>query len=150
MIRYDGNETVSAYIQRVEKYKLEQDSKKYDLVLKFVNQLLELDETHKLKSLREFRRISEDNICKNKSKNFDLINKYTKKFKNKLGLVIKLNKNKKKTDSESETDDEVSQEVENDRDSIYTITVLQRVLRSIGYKLISNKFNSGRYYSIKN
>ena len=130
-----SNFLIESYIRNVEKYKLDQDAKKYNIVLNFINELLNLKDDDKLKSLREFRKIKEDNLCKNKSHNFEIIKKYCKEFKSKLELTIKLNK-------KDEEDD--------DKNSGYVISVIERVLRSINYKLISMKYSSGRYYTIKN
>lgn len=145
MIKYNG-ETVSEYLKKLEEYQLKEATEKYELVLEFVNDLLDLKDKEKLKSLRDFKKLLEEDICKNKTHNFKIIKNYIKSFKSKLDLTIKL---KKKKNSDSD-DDEVSQEVENDRDSIFVITVLQRVTRTIGFKLISKKIGSNIYYSIKN
>lgn len=157
-IEYDGEESIEEYIRRVEEYKVKIITEKYDVVLNFLNELLKLGSVHKFKSLREFKRIKEEDICKNSSHNLEVIQKYSKKFKKKLGLTFKLKKNKRKKsknkDQEDEDEDEDDQEEDNeivkDKNSIYVITVIQRILKPINFTLISKKLNSGRYYSIRN
>lgn len=138
IFQYDDSETITQYIRRVNEYKIKLNQDKYDLVLKFINDILQLgnDDQYKLKSLRDFRRVKELELLKNHTHNKKMVNKYQKKFKKKLAVQVR-------------TFDLDDSDKEEDNDSGYIINVMRRVLAAIQFRLISRSYNSGRYYSIK-
>lgn len=153
VFKFNDDETVTEYIRRVNQFKIKMSNEKYNLVLKFINELIGLhkDKEYKLRSLTDFRRIKEDDLLKNYVHNIKTINKYIKNFDKVIGIKILPVKIQADPEDKDEADRSIlSEESQPDpEDSRYVINVIRRLLAPIQYKLISKRFSSGKYYSIK-
>lgn len=155
---YDGKESVIKYQQRLEEFKLNSVRGKYVIVLEFINEILngvnqddeKKDENNKqvkaykykiqnIKSLKDFKKIKEDDLCKNHAYNVSTVEKFKKKFKETLNINVKTTDPK---DSEEDPEGDLEH-------SLFIVSVIRRVLRTVNYKLVATKFRSGMYYSIK-
>lgn len=132
---YDRNESVTAYLRRVEEYKLLVKKEKYDIVLEFINKWLKYTtEETKIKSLTDFKNILEEDLLKDKKNNIQVINQYAEKFKE-LFEIESVNINK--DDASTCLSDK------------YIIYLFSKVLLSFGYIMKTRQINKNIYYSIK-
>ena len=69
---YDGKESINKYMRRVEKYRDYMMKDKYNLILEFINEWLDVE----FNSLTQFKSINENKLLKDKKHNRDLIRKY--------------------------------------------------------------------------
>jgi hypothetical protein len=128
--KYNEGETMTQFLRRAEQYKIKLMSDKYTIVINFINELLELSNTkYKIKSLRDFKKINEDDLIQSSSHNKKIIKKYLNDFSKILSLEF--SKEKIKTDVK------------------YVIYVLQKILCSINFKLKISKYESKNQLSIK-
>ena len=121
---YTKTESINSYISRVKKYHNFILKDKYEMVLKFINELL----STKYYSLFQFKNIEEINILKNEENNKNLIIKYNQIFKDQFGIDIKLSK---KITNKS------------------IIKFLKDVLSIINYSLKKTKVSNTILYSIR-
>lgn len=126
---YDGKESITKYIQKVEKFKTLIFQEKYNIILQFVNEWLNSD----YKSLTYFKNKCEDELLKNEKINRNICRKYSEIFKKRfeLDLIVDLD-----TDS-----DEIKDK--------YIIYLLTKMLQSIEYILYKKDIKNKIYYSIK-
>lgn len=119
------NETVNQYMARIKEYKLELKCQKHDLVLKFLNELFDLDKKYKsLASIKGLPLEEKDNLG-------DMVDEYNDQFKEYLNCDF------------------------NNDYYLEFVDVLTRILKPIGYKLkvFRKKDNDGnkskmQYFSI--
>jgi hypothetical protein len=129
--QYDGKESMTKYLQKIELFTLKLNEEKYKLLLEFLNEWLQL--TNKMKSLSEFKNISEDVLLKNKKRNRNLLRKYSSIIIDKLNVKFDINED---TDSDDIKDK-------------YIIYFLSKSLESINYYLTSWQKNNVVFYTIK-
>ena len=122
-----NDESLSNYLLKVEQYKMDINKKKYDIILNFVNDMLELD--GKLKSLTNFKYIKEADIIGDLERNKEIIKKYKKDIHDNFKIELKY-KNMEKN-------------------PMYIINNLRKILKNINYKLCSKKVSDGRIYFIR-
>ena len=118
-----GKETINQYLRRVEKYKATILKEKYDIVLKFINELIKAD----YESLSEFSNKKEYTILRNKKHNRSILEKYSSIFEEKFAIEL----DKDYTDEK------------------YIIEYLIKILNVIDYALIKREFNDNIIYSIR-
>lgn len=117
---YDGKETITQFIRRVNDFELLHKKPKYDIILEFINALI----NSKYSSLTEFNNIPLYDI----TMNIKIVDQYVIKLANILNIDI----------------------LELTQNSVDIINLLHKILNSIGYSLIEKKINNQLVYSIKN
>jgi hypothetical protein len=118
--KYNKNESLAKYVNRVEKYKFSLIKLKYQLVLNFINDLLNCDT--KIKTLIDFKNISHNELLSDKTHVKNIIEKYQEEINQTFNFKYK------------------------NPDIIFLIT---RMLSGINYKLITKKYNTDDFkYSI--
>lgn len=117
-----GKETINQYLRRVEKYKATILKGKYDIVLKFINELIKAE----YESLSEFSNKKEYTILRNKKHNKAILEKYSSIFEEQFNVTL-----------EEYTDEK------------YIIEYLIKILNVIDYALVKREFNDNIIYSIR-
>nr|QBK88439.1 MAG: hypothetical protein LCMiAC01_01160 [Mimivirus LCMiAC01] len=151
---YKPHMTMYEYNLQVEQFKLALLKDKYNLVLRFINNWLYYDKKNKgstrrqlqsnqpyrlpvgqLKTLREFKNISESYLLRNLKHNRKMLRKYSKEIKQTLNFEFSID------------DDTDSEEI---KDS-YILYFISRALDKIGYKFSMKKikYADENYYTIK-
>lgn len=131
--KYDIQESITKYFQKVEIFKLKLKEEKYNLLLNFINEWINDSNNQKFKSLTDFKNISEKKLLIDPKHNEQIL----KKFNNSIIKKFNINFN-----IEKETNNE---KIKNK----YIIYLLSKALSSIDYILISKSINQNTYYSIK-
>ena len=125
---FDGKETLTQFMRRVNDFDLRNKKPKYDIILEFVNVLT----NSKYTSLTEFMNVPNSKIINNKK----IMDQYSTKLSKILNIdILELTKI---TTSE---DEEQEQEI---------IIFLKKILSSIEYSLVSKNIDNKIIYSIKN
>ncbi len=129
--QYNPKESISSYIANAESYILDLQADKYQTVLDFINEWLNMN----LISLTEFKYMKESIILKNSIHNKKIIIKYIEIFNSTFGIELNINKN---TDIDT-------------IDDTYIINLLKHVLKllKMDYKLIKVNKNKNNFYTIK-
>jgi len=129
--QYNPKQSISSYINNAETYLLNLQSNKYNTVLKFINEWLNIN----LKSLTEFKYIKETTLLKNIDHNKNMIIKYISIFNSTFGIELNV-------DTDTDTDE---------IDDKYIINLLKHVLKLLNmeYKLTKTNKNNNNYYAIK-
>ena len=122
-----GKETINQYIRRVEEYKNIILKEKYDIILNFVNDWLNIDKDIIYESLTKFTNIKESILLKNDKHNRNVMQKYSLIFKEKFQIQ----------DNIDETQDK------------YIISFLIKLLNYIDYNLVKREFKGQFVYSIR-
>jgi len=112
-------QTLNEYLREVDAYKLYLIKDKYNIILNFLNELMD----KKINSLTDFKNVDEEILLKNKQRNNDALIKYTNSFKDKFNVKI------------------------NDYDNI--INILSRLLPKIQYTLLKISTDNKIIYTIK-
>jgi len=133
LLVYDNKESITKYLSRLRELKLNKNKDKYDKILNFFNIWLEKYDI-KLKSLMEFKRISEDIILSDEKHN----NKILKKHMHELYEELELDTGYGSSDSEEMKKLENIHNMEND-----IMYFIKEILKSIDYKLKSKKIKFG-------
>lgn len=123
---YDGTISFAKYVRKVEKFRNTLNQEKYNTILEFINDLLQLDKESKMTSLLEFKKIEESEILKSKNKSLLLLTTYQQQFEDMFHLKMNIDPEKEK----------------------YIIYVLTKVLSKIDYSLTHKIKKSGTYYTI--
>lgn len=131
---FDGKESLTHFIRRVKDFELQVLKEKYDLILEFVNELMNKEK--KYISLTEFINEPDHIITSNVRHNKKVINIY----KDKLAKVLNINV-LELTCITSEEDT---------IESSFTIIFLKKIINSINFSLVSRIVDDKIYYSIKN
>lgn len=130
--KYVEKESINEYLRKVDVYKLYLKKHEYNKILLFLNRLLNLREECYFKSLLEFKKISDNDIFKNKDFLLDFLKKKGNSFKKKYGIDFKINI--------FYNDNKIN--------SIYLLNFINNLLNKIGYLLIEYKSNKIKYYKI--
>ena len=120
---YTPEISLAEYQRRLEEHRILINQNKYDLILEFINKMLDLEDQVKYKNLRNIR-LNISNIENNKIHIHDVLIKYKDKLEEQFDITI--NPEKKHVS--------------------YALHILSKVLRRIDYKMIKLK----EYYLIKN
>lgn len=131
--KYDGKESLTKYLRRVDAFKLKLQEDKYRLLLNFINDWLKLSKEFKLKSLGDFINMEESILLKDPSHNRDILRKYSDTIIKKLNV---------KFDVDEDT-------LSDDIDDKYIITFLSKALTSIDFTMNKKNISNKTYYSIK-
>jgi hypothetical protein len=126
--KYNPNKSINSYINRAEKYMMKTQETKYNSVLNFVNEWLNIE----LKSLTEFKNMSEKSLLKNTDHNKEIIKKYIPIFNSAFNVELNI---------KEDVDDKVI-------DDKYIINLLKYVLKmlKLDYNLIKiNKYGCTAY-----
>lgn len=120
------------YLQDVDEYNMKLSQNKYNLVLKFINEWLGLDEK-KITSFVDFKNFSEDDLLIDLSHNETIVKKYVEIFEREFSINLKVEKD---DDTENDTDK-------------YILYVFNRVVTALKYRLIKTMSGKNTYYTIK-
>lgn len=129
-VKYVGQD-VNDYIMDIEKYRLKLQNDSYNLILEYVNELMQMKK--KYKSLTEFKFIDEKNILKDQTHCHKIVRSYSQKLEKQLKITLSV-------DEETDSDDIKDK---------YPIQILKDTLKAIGYKLINKTSGSNIVYTIK-
>jgi hypothetical protein len=124
--KYDGKESISIYEKKVAAYTTKLMENKYNVILKFINELMSKNDENMYKSLIQFKKVSRTKLSKNLKKSKEVIKKYIQFFKNDLRLDF---------------DDSFN-------DVNYIVYCLTKILKAIGYKFVKYQDNKDTYYTI--
>ena len=131
--KYDGTESITKYMRRVEEFKIKLVEDRYKLLLDFVNDWLQLMDNSRLKSLTHLKNMSETDLLKNPTNNRKVLRKYSNEIIKKLDIKFNV---------EDDTDsDEIKDK--------YIIYFLSRALASINYTLGFKKSKDDIYYTVR-
>jgi len=131
--KYDGTESMTKYLRRVDCFKLKFQEDKYKLLLEFVNEWLKLSKTFRLKSLSDFVNVEENVLLADKKHNRVILRKYSENIIKKLNVEF---------DVEEETGSD-------DIEDTYIIQFVGKALSSIDFSLNKRPVGKKTYYSIK-
>lgn len=126
-LEYDGKESITQYMRRVEKFKAALVNEKYNKLIEFVNKWLKLEGKNKLTSLTDFRWITEETLLDDEENNAELLDSYHDLFVNDFNL--KINEKNKKNE--------------------YIIDVFRRAINSMGYSLRHKQKGQIMYYTVR-
>lgn len=136
--------SMTDYLDEVKKFEIKVKEEKYNKILKFINELLVID----CKSLIEIPPISLEKLISNKKYNKQIIDSNCKS----LGEVLGINP----LDIMIITDEEYYDELANvdgitdcDRDKIFTIHFIRKILDTIEYSLVTKYLENKLHYIIK-
>lgn len=125
---YDGKESITKFMQKIEMFKTIIFQDKYNNILKFINEWLNTD----YKSLILFKNKLENDLLKNEKQNRNLCRIYSDLFEKKFGVDLTVSLD---TDS-----DEINNK--------YIIYLLMKMLNTIEYTLYKKEIKNKIYYSI--
>ncbi len=131
--KYDGKESLTKYLRRVDVFKLKLCEDKYKLLLNFINEWLKLSKEFKLKSLGDFVNINEKLLLNDTKHNRDILRKYSDKIIKELNVKFDI------------SDETASDDIED----TYIIQFLSKALASIDFTLNSKTLNGKTSYTIK-
>lgn len=126
-LEYDGKESITQYMRRVEKFKAVLVNEKYNKLIEFVNKWLKLEGKKKITSLTDFRWITEETLLDDEENNAELLDSYHDLFINEFNL--KINEKNKKNE--------------------YIIDVFRRAINSMGYSLRHKQKGQIVYYTVR-
>jgi centrosomal protein CEP76 len=118
---YDEKEKLSIYLEKVQVYKELLVNQDYDLILSFINDILDLEKTCRFKSLRDFKNITKDVF----SRDIKFYNEKIKKYGKRLNIDY--------IDDKSEL-----------------FSIIRKVVTKIKYKLTSKRKGQHVYYNLNN
>ena len=121
-------ESNNSFVDRLNNYHYFLKQEKYNVLLNFINEWLLTN----FKSLSEFKKISSTTLLKDDKHNNKMLKTYSKKLSEMFKLKISVD------------EDTLSDEIQNN----YIIFILTKLLKNIGYSLISRKISDNLYYSI--
>ena len=129
---YDGSESLTKYLSRMKDLRIKNNACKYEKILEFLNNWLEKYKI-KLKSLTDFKKISENLLLSDEIYNKKILDKYYTSLSNYLDI----------NDTNQDSDDLDTEEYEKMekeylmRNNI--ISFIKEILTTIDYTLIINK-----------
>lgn len=138
--------SMTYYLDQVKQFEIKLKEEKYNKILKFINDLLIIES----KSLVEVPPIDLEKIISNKKYNKQIIDANCKSLAEVLGL--------NPLDIMVITDDEYYDELSTlnsnnisdcDRDKIFTIHFIRKILDAIDYSLLTKNIDNKIYYVIK-
>jgi hypothetical protein len=122
---YNNNTSYPEFLRKLEQYQEQINRKKYNLILDFINELLNNNNNIKYSSITEFKNIKISKLLNNTIHNNNIINKFIPQFIKLFGI----------------------EEINNNEQSL--IKYLKTILDKINYKLVPKNFNDEICYSIK-
>lgn len=131
--KFKRGESITTYMRRVEEYQVLVIQEKYDLLLDFVNEWLNLKDDDKITALTQFMKISEKSLLSDAKRNRDTLRKFSDK------IIEKLN-------PDFSVDDETASDEIDDK---YIIHFFRRSCVAINYKLVSFTIRNKTFYSVK-
>jgi hypothetical protein len=131
--KYNGNESLTKYMRRLEDYKIMVNQERYNIILDFVNSWLKLEDINKYTSLMEFKDITERRLLIDLKHNRKLLRDHSDRIINELGITISVD--------EETASDEITDK--------YIITFLTKALASIDYTLTHKSTARNVFYTIK-
>jgi hypothetical protein len=131
--QYNAKESLTKYIEKVEKYKTMIYKDKYNIILNFINEWLKLFDEKKFKSITDFKNLYEVDLLYDNRNNKKVIKKYVDIFEKQFMINLNI------------TDDTDSDEIKEK----YIIYILSKVVNNIDYILIKKEYNGKIYYTIK-
>jgi molecular chaperone GrpE (heat shock protein) len=120
---YTPDISLAEYQRRLEDYRISIDQNKYDVILNFINDLLDLEDNVKYKNLRNIR-LNISNLENKKEHITDTVLKYQEELENTFNITVNPDKKNIK----------------------YALYILSKILKVLDYKMIKMK----EYYLIKN
>lgn|ERR1700679_1939512 len=129
--KYRSNESINSYINKAETYLMKLQETKYDIVLNFINEWLNVN----LKSLTDLKFIGEHKLLKDREHNILIIKKYVPLFNDMFAIELNIN-----DDTE---DEQIGDE--------YIIDLLKYMVKllELQYKVVAINKNGKIYYTIK-
>ena len=129
---YDGTESLSKYLGKVKEIRIKQNIHKYEKILEFINLWLAKYKI-KLKSLTDFKKISEKVLLSNEEHNKKILDKYYDSLISYLDLHnICYNSDNSSTDSYDKFEREY--QIKNN-----IISFIKEILAAIDYTIIMHK-----------
>jgi len=129
---YDGSESLTKYLCRMNDLRMEMNTHKYDKILEFMNLWLEKYKI-KLKSLTDFKKIKETTILSDEVHNKKILDKYYDSVYSYLDIG---NNNYDSDNSSTDEYDKLEREY-NIKNNI--LSFIKEILTSINYTLILSK-----------
>jgi hypothetical protein len=86
---YTDQESFAKYTKRIEKYTRSLQTAKYQLIVDFLNDWVQFDDSCKIKSLIQFKKVPRSSLTSNTKHNEKVIKKYNKKIKKVFKLEYK-------------------------------------------------------------
>lgn len=105
---------------------------RYNLVLEFINKWMKYKGDNKIKSLTNFKNVTERDLIKNKKYNRKLIKEYCNEFKKKFGIKLSIKKNT--------PDEKISKR--------YIIYMVRKALVKLDYTMKARDYKDKTYYTI--
>lgn len=119
--------SVNDYWSKVERFNIDLNKKRYNLILNILNDICGLTNEFRYKSLIRFNRIFRETLLKNTDRNKKVFLKYTDEIKTLLSIEIILD------------------DIKDD----YFIKTIRRMLASINYKFVASEYNNNKIYKVK-
>src|SRR5271155_4202453 len=123
MLVYNDKESLTTYLNKAEIFKELIQNTQYNNILKFINDIFDLDGDDKFKSLRDFKNITNETLVKNTDFYNSIINKHKK--------ILKIN-------------------LVNITEKSEIFNIIKNIASPIGYKLVIKKRGKNIYYYLKN
>jgi hypothetical protein len=130
---YDGKETINQYLKRITQYQDQLKKKNYDIILKYINLWL-IPYNIKLKSLIDFKNITDDKLETHSDHNKNFLKLKSKNICTELSI-------------ENIIDEKID---EKDLSIHRIISFFRTVLKTIDYSLIRKNIGNNFYYLIIN
>jgi cysteinyl-tRNA synthetase len=129
---YDGSESLTKYLSRMKDLRFQMNSHKYDKILEFLNVWLEKYKI-KLKSLTDFKKISEKLLLSDETHNQKILDKYY------TSLSSYLDTNNADYDSDNSSTDEYEKLEREYKIRNNILSFIKEILTTIDYTLIISK-----------
>jgi hypothetical protein len=129
---YDGSESLTKYLSRMKDLRFQMNSHKYDKILEFLNVWLDKYKI-KLKSLTDFKKISEKVLLSDETHNQKILDKYY------TSLSSYLDTNNTNYDSDNSSTDEYEKLEREYKIRNNILSFIKEILTTIDYTLIISK-----------
>lgn len=155
--KFEKGMSMTKYLRAVDEYAVLKNRKKYNIALTFVKMWLAGCDIG-IKSLLDFKKISEKDLAKNEHYNKKLVKTHIQKINECFEINYILDdtekqKNKSKNsiwDDESEDDEDEEISIDTDEiDEMEIIKLVKKMLEKIDYELIRNIIDGENFYTIK-
>ncbi len=129
---YDGSESLTKYLSRMKDLRFKMNSHKYDKIMEFLNVWLEKYKI-KLKSLTDFKKISEKLLLSDETHNQKILDKYY------TSLSSYLDTSNSHYDSDNSSTDEYDKLEREYKIRNNILSFIKEILTTIDYTLVINK-----------
>jgi hypothetical protein len=129
---YDGSESLTKYLSRMKDLRFQMNSHKYDKILEFLNVWLDKYKI-KLKSLTDFKKISEKVLLSDETHNQKILDKYY------TSLSSYLDTNNTNYDSDNSSTDEYEKLEREYKIRNNILSFIKEILTTIDYTLVISK-----------